>query len=306
MSLFRNMIENALDAGLTQNEHQVFLALLLQTLGYGKSEDNLTNKRLVNLTDIRMDRFIVARDGLIEKAVFDQAVSDQYDYRYSLPDKFLNGEKFYTPHLQKKSPEFRKTDKVSDPQKAFPKIGDIHNNTLTSSLPKQQPTPILVDKKSANDKKVNKKAVVVVEEKIEVDIEALEVVDSIILPTQISPENQAACDKLLSEITPKQRKRVLETFEHKAQHEVIYRPAGLLMALINAEKDGRLIVPEIKSTPQPILNVAHRSFEKPSEKEEQRQRDHDARLWLQERAEFEGVSVQDFAKQMDMQHLLIE
>ncbi|MCK5902591.1 MAG: replication protein [Cocleimonas sp.] len=106
MSIYRNLVENALAANLTKNEHKVFLGLILETIGYGKDHAHLTDKRLVQITGIRIDRFHIAMAGVIEKKVFDRVESNHYDYRYTIPNQFLT-EKADTPSVIKISTEFR-------------------------------------------------------------------------------------------------------------------------------------------------------------------------------------------------------
>ena len=48
MSLFRDLNQTAIEANVGKNAYKVFLALLEQTLGYGKSTDRLTES-LVHL-----------------------------------------------------------------------------------------------------------------------------------------------------------------------------------------------------------------------------------------------------------------
>ena len=57
MGLFRDLNQAAIEANVGKNGYKVFLALLEQTLGYGKSTDRLTDNRLAYLSKVRIDRF---------------------------------------------------------------------------------------------------------------------------------------------------------------------------------------------------------------------------------------------------------
>jgi phage replication O-like protein O len=144
MSLFRTLTEAALAADLNKNESKVFLALLNQTLGYGKSFDHLTDSRLAQLTSVRLDRFHTAVEGVVEKGLFNVEASNYYNYRYQIAEKFLDKHPvFFTPHLPKKGIDFRKSETISVFRNDPPKNGDIPNNTFTSfnQTKQQQPNP---------------------------------------------------------------------------------------------------------------------------------------------------------------------
>ena len=127
MSLFRALNTASLEANLNKNEAKVYTALMNQTLGYGKSFDHLTDKRLAQLTGIRIDRLYIAIEGVIEKELFEVEESKHYDYRYSIAEKFLDQYPvFFTPHLPKNGENFREKENISEIQKMLPKNGDIH------------------------------------------------------------------------------------------------------------------------------------------------------------------------------------
>ena len=54
-SLFRDMIKTALDKDLNKTELQVFLVILMQTLGYGKASDPLSYGRIARTMNKRKD-----------------------------------------------------------------------------------------------------------------------------------------------------------------------------------------------------------------------------------------------------------
>ncbi|VAW83075.1 hypothetical protein MNBD_GAMMA16-853, partial [hydrothermal vent metagenome] len=243
MSLFRTLSEAALIANLSKNEAKVFIALLNQTLGFGKSFDHLTYKRLAQLTGIRLDRLYEAVDGVIDAGLFEQETSSYYDYRYQIAEKFLKQSPiFFTPHLPKNGNNLPKEEDLSVPQNDPPKNGDIHNNTSTSFNPTKS-----------------------IPQQTAVEYEKSPPPSSVNLPATIEPQHQATCLNALKDLSPEQQRRVIETFEIKGKHETIYNPVGLLIVLAKAEREGRLIIPKINHHP------SHRAFdavEKPIKNDE--------------------------------------
>jgi phage replication O-like protein O len=116
-SLFRDLNRGAINANLSKNSFKVFNALLEQTLGYGKAIDNLTNKKLAALSDLRLDRFHLALNAVLKQGLFNRRSSSHYDFEYRIGDDFLanyQGE-FYTPALSKNQPKIsaKKSNKNS-------------------------------------------------------------------------------------------------------------------------------------------------------------------------------------------------
>jgi phage replication O-like protein O len=102
MSLYRDLCDASIEADLTKNENKVFIMLLKQTLGYGKSQDNLTDNRLVGLTGLRLDRLRTAINGVVKKGLFEIEPSRHYQYHYQIAQKFLDKHTtFFTPSSEK-------------------------------------------------------------------------------------------------------------------------------------------------------------------------------------------------------------
>lgn len=100
--LLRNLLEAALAADLEKNELRMFLALLNQTIGYGKASDPLTMGRLAQLTGIRKDRVSKAIDCLIDKTLFEREAHTWLDFTYTIPAHFFGGEvesRFFAPSV---------------------------------------------------------------------------------------------------------------------------------------------------------------------------------------------------------------
>ena len=120
MSLFRDLNQAAIEANVGKNAYKVFLALLEQTLGYGKSTDRLTDNRLAYLSKVRIDRFRPAVQAVLACGVFEQTPAKKFQFRYTIGQSFLEKYpdlEFYTPALPKKRADFRKTEAISEKER---------------------------------------------------------------------------------------------------------------------------------------------------------------------------------------------
>ena len=106
--LLRQTLQSLLDSDPTKNELKAGIALVIQTIGYGKRTDSLTLKRLAKITGINIkggiDRIEKPLSQLIEKGVFDRTEHKgrNFDYTYSVPDRFFEGEvveRFFAPSV---------------------------------------------------------------------------------------------------------------------------------------------------------------------------------------------------------------
>ena len=120
MSLFRDLNRATIEANVGKNAYKVFLALLEQTLGYGKSTDRLTDNRLAYLSEVRIDRFRPAVQAILDCGVFEQTPAKKFQFRYTIGQSFLEKYpdlEFYTPALPKKRADFRKTEEISEKER---------------------------------------------------------------------------------------------------------------------------------------------------------------------------------------------
>ena len=120
MGLFRDLNQAAIEANVGKNGYKVFLALLEQTLGYGKSTDRLTDNRLAYLSKVRIDRFRPAVQAVLACGVFEQTPAKKFQFRYTIGQSFLEkypDKEFYTPALPKKRADFRKTEEISEKER---------------------------------------------------------------------------------------------------------------------------------------------------------------------------------------------
>lgn len=264
MSLFRLLNDASLEAKLTQNEARVYTALMNQTLGYGKSHDNLTDNRLAELTGLRLDRLQTAIVGVVDKGLFEVEPSRRYQYHYKIAEKFLEKKPvFFTPHLPKNRAPVSLAETNSELQSVLPNFSYKHNITLTSftltTLTQQHlPELPLAEKKPVEQtvKLAEKEDVVVIVEKTNTE-KTNPAQSAVVLPQIIEEKHHIACRNALNGLSPNQQQRVIKTLEIKDKTEVIYNPTGLLIALSKAEREGRLILPTEKKPP--LANTASRS-----------------------------------------------
>ena len=287
MSLYRSLVDAALDACLTRNEYRVFLALMNQTIGYGKTFNHLTDKRLVNITKIRLDRLYPAIEGVVNKGLFEVEASRYYDYRYQIASDFLKKHPtFFTPHILKKEIKPREKEIPSVIQKTLPKNGDIYNITSTSfnlTLLNPQHTPfatpaettppihivkpieipVVVEAMKKSHPVEEKKAV---NETVQADPVDTQKTDNpskwiaIALPNIIPQKNVAACIKALHPLSITRQKRVISAYKTAEEQTVIRTPVGFLIDLAKKEKAGCLT---LHSTPPAQTHASHRYFDDP-------------------------------------------
>ena len=88
-NIYRDLNQTAIAYCKNKNELLVFIVLMNQTLGYGKTSDPLTDKRLAQLTGIRLDRLRVALKSVVYNGLFDRKPHQQYGYEYTVGSDFL-------------------------------------------------------------------------------------------------------------------------------------------------------------------------------------------------------------------------
>lgn len=89
MTLARDWIDTALNAKLTKNQLLCFLAVFHQSLCYGKSSDAVTDKRLSEISKVRVDRLRPAMHKLVELGVIEAQEHDRFDGEYSIPAELI-------------------------------------------------------------------------------------------------------------------------------------------------------------------------------------------------------------------------
>ena len=149
MSVFRDLIKDAIDADLGKNAQKVINTLLHQTIGFGKPTDPLTDKRIARISGVRLDRVRLAIHEVMETHIFFRIPHDKFEWDYSIGQKYLDahqkafeekhpeeakaGKKppFFTPFLPKNGNNPQKTDPISGNQSHT----DLDLNNLLSYLP---------------------------------------------------------------------------------------------------------------------------------------------------------------------------
>jgi len=302
MSLFRDMIKSALDSDLSKNEYKAFLGLLHQTLGYGKASDNLTDNRLSTITGVRKDRLRIALDGVVASGLFDVKDHARFDYCYTFGLSFLASHSgtFFTPSLPKNRRNFRETEVVSENR--------VHTDTNPYQFNPTQPL--------ANTETVAVDSDGICSESVAFDNDGIcsesvaanhpEPCVGFALPEQIPKENKAVCQRLLGKLSLEQRNKALQVFSSMVVEGRVRKPAGLLITLAKAAKQGTLIVPETVSCSAP-LHPSHIAISQQRTSSHDKAVEHSADLsFIQLQAKLQNKPLHEIAMFYGKQHLLKE
>ena len=115
------------------------MALSNQTIGYGKTSDPLTDKRLEKLTGIRLDRLRPVLNSVIAKGLFDRKPHKQFHYEYSIGSMFLEEytDKIYTPALAKNTSASEKQNPIfrndNNPTQMGKDLTENRKHTVTNT-----------------------------------------------------------------------------------------------------------------------------------------------------------------------------
>ena len=213
MSLAHDLIDAALAAELSQNELRVFLALLRQTLCYGKASDALTYKRLVNLTHVRKDRLLPALQKILDCHLFTQSPHKTFEQSFHIHADFLTSTQgqIYAPVIPKKRNTFRASEAISEKTTHTVLIVTKHKPNTTTVL-------------NANE---------------------------LPYPPSFSPKMQQAATKMLDGLTPDTARDCLLLLSQRLQKGGIISPLGYLYQLVQAARQQRLDYSSLQPT-QPI------------------------------------------------------
>lgn len=258
MSLFRNIVEKALAADLTKNEYKALLLLLSKTLGYGKAEDKLTDKRIAFLSGMRIDRSRVAVEGVLKAGLFQRERSAEYQNKYRISDELIQAENgiFFTPALPKSRRKSEK--KKADSEKKR----HTASNPLNNNLPQQQhteaappapvaePSPDDVESRRRNDQELN-------------------------YPESLNKAELNFAQNLLKNSQPEQAQNLLDLLALAIQQGKIKRSkTGYLKALLNAHQGGTLDDTELQK---------RREQQQQNQQVKQQQADPDHQLRIKQR-----------------------
>ena len=233
MSLALDMIDAAMAADLTPNEHKVFLILFRQTVCYGRKTDNLCIPQFVRLTGIRKDRLIPAIASVLGKGLFEVSPSREFQHRYRIPAKFLAPYQsgFYPPNVPQNRIDSRSTEGVSEKQNntGINTTGFTHTTTADPANPADSAPPR----------------------------------PDLPYPPQLSPHHRRTASRLLHRLKFEDARDCLLVLHHAMQTQHVRSPLGYLQHLIRSVQEGtfdRSVLPPLpldQNTPLAPSSVRH-------------------------------------------------
>ena len=237
MSLALDMIDAAMAADLTPNEHKVFLILFRQTICYGRKTDNLCIQQFVKLTGIRKDRLIPAIASVLGKGLFEVSPSREFQHRYRIPAKFLAPYQsgFYPPNVPQNRIDSRSTEAISEKQNntGINTTGFTHTTTANSTADPANQT------NSAPPR------------------------PDLPYPPQLSPHHRRTASRLLHRLKFEDARDCLLVLHHAMQTQHVRSPLGYLQHLIRSVQEGtfdRSVLPPLpldQNTPLAPSSVHH-------------------------------------------------
>ena len=241
MSLALDMIDAAMAADLTPNEHKVFLILFRQTICYGRKTDNLCIQQFVKLTGIRKDRLIPAIASVLGKGLFEVSPSREFQHRYRIPAKFLAPYQsgFYPPNVPQNRIDSRSTEGVSEKQNntGINTTGFTHTTTADPAA--------TTSTNSANQ------------------ADAAPPRPDLPYPPQLSPHHRRTASRLLHRLKFEDARDCLLVLHHAMQTQHVRSPLGYLQHLIRSVQEGtfdRSVLPPLpldQNTPLAPTSVHH-------------------------------------------------
>ena len=242
MSLALDMIDAAMAADLTPNEHKVFLILFRQTVCYGRKTDNLCIPQFVKLTGIRKDRLIPAIASVLGKGLFEVSPSREFQHRYRIPAKFLAPYQsgFYPPNVPQNRIDSRSTEGVSEKQNntGINTTGFTHTTTAN---------PTANSASQANSAQAN----------------SAPPRPDLPYPPQLSPHHRRTASRLLHRLKFEDARDCLLVLHHAMQTQHVRSPLGYLQHLIHSVQEGtfdRSVLPPLpldQNTPLAPSSVHH-------------------------------------------------
>ncbi len=247
MSLALDMIDAAMAADLTPNEHKVFLILFRQTVCYGRKTDNLCIPQFVKLTGIRKDRLIPAIASVLGKGLFEVSPSREFQHRYRIQAKFLASYQsgFYPPNVPQNRIDSRSTEGVSEKQ----------NNTGINTTGFTHTTPADPTANSANQTNTTANPAS--------QADSAPPRPDLPYPPQLSPHHRRTASRLLHQLKFEDARDCLLVLHHAMQTQHVRSPLGYLQHLIHSVQEGtfdRSVLPPLpldQNTPLAPSSVHH-------------------------------------------------
>ena len=249
MSLALDMIDAAMAADLTPNEHKVFLILFRQTICYGRKTDNLCIQQFVKLTGIRKDRLIPAIASVLGKGLFEVSPSREFQHRYRIPAKFLAPYQsgFYPPNVPQNRIDSRSTEAISEKQNntGINTTGFTHTTTAdptANSASQANTTANQADSAQTNSAPPR---------------------PDLPYPPQLSPHHRRTASRLLHRLKFEDARDCLLVLHHAMQTQHVRSPLGYLQHLIRSVQEGtfdRSVLPPLpldQNTPLAPTSVHH-------------------------------------------------
>jgi len=266
-SLFRDMIDTALQSNLKKNELMVCLFLMSKLLGYGKGKDAITlsqfdyginpekkhRKQYPNpKINLRKDHLKIALDSFIKKGIFERKTHERYEHEYSIASQILGDFDgiFFTPTLPKNGNNPPKQEKL--PENWGHTALDL-NSPL--SLQIQLRSPIVnistesprfplshpIKERSCGCNLKHKKPIQPENQWIpQWDWEA----EGLEIPASISQSNQRFCKNNLLKCSLQQAKDALTVYNNLWNKGTVNNPPFLLKALTEKARMDELVLPQ--------------------------------------------------------------
>ena len=241
MSLALDMIDAAMAADLTPNEHKVFLILFRQTICYGRKTDNLCIPQFVKLTGIRKDRLLPAIASVLGKGLFEVSPSREFQHRYRIPAKFLAPYQsgFYPPNVPQNRIDSRSTEGVSEKQNNT----GINTTGFTHTTPADPAATTSTNSANQADSAPPR--------------------PDLPYPPQLSPHHRRTASRLLHRLKFEDARDCLLVLHHAMQTQHVRSPLGYLQHLIRSVQEGtfdRSVLPPLpldQNTPLAPSSVRH-------------------------------------------------
>ena len=277
-SLFRDMIKTALDKDLNKTELQVFLVILMQTLGYGKASDPLSYGRIARTMNKRKDHVKQSARNVVKAGLFDTQKHPYFNFTYTIGVQFLLNHRgdFFTPTLPKTGKGLRKMEKFTEnwghtaldlnnplskqlptapsdsnfeknpqkmPQTENPRGGGGHDEIeIQSASGGNNYTPLNPEPEQVNRNEAKKS--IQQEEKYDNPFD-WSLVKLPRLPDTIRAENQPVIHGLFKQGTLQQAENALLVYHDMQSKRFVHSPTGLLKSLINRAHTNCLTLPDV-------------------------------------------------------------
>ena len=247
MNQLVDLLDGALAANLSKRQWAAFAAVLRQTVGYRKTEDDLSARRLEQLTGIQRNHIWQAKNELVDMELIN-----------SRPGRY------------------------GEVLGLCPKTGGFPAQIRPESVPKRDTTLSNLTLSNHNSTSVGDN--LAVDKPVETPAETLAETPQVIppedsnaldYPASLTPDERRQAPQKLDGLSPQAAQQVLAVWVLKIERgEVRKSRIGLLIALVNAQRNGTLNTESLPQSPAA----------KPTDPLQQ-QRLHDREAWLEQQAQ---------------------